>query len=587
MEQKNNLRKLYGQSMIEVEVPTNPHDHLVQEIPLLDQKEFVTQHWAGLLPASDDKTKYLFYWLFAPADSEGQPLSAESDMDAATKNKIPLLIWLNGGPACSSMDGLFLENGPFRFVLSDPNNQTSAYKLTPAQYSWHKLPAYTLYIDQPVGTGLSFVQSGGAKKKKKYPSNDEEVNIDFYYFLQQFFRLHTDKFVTTTTTSNYNTQQLNRPFYFSGESHSGHYIPSMMSYILQKNEEIMQQQQETTNTNNNHDTHATNETHIILPLTGAAIGNGWMDPYHQYAAGRAAYGHGIVDDAQLNALNEKEKVCQQEISKGQYAASVACNNLLDEVVAQSNGASGIYKVCQYDVAKVQLKNGKRTFPLGYRIIEGYLGGPIGKHSSTMFTTSSHNREDDEVFGTEQVLQSIHAYEGRLAGQIYQECTDPPFDALSGQDALGVVDDVINLLNYEGTIDKKKKKKKIQLLFFNGMNDLICNHVGNEIFLTKMKWNSQSEWISSQRYAWTAPSENRTGKINGYMKEYDNLLFLKLLDSGHMVPVDIPNIAFDMMTTFLSSSSGSRDNALSSSSFLQSVQKLKSLALQGTNLECLD
>jgi hypothetical protein len=41
--------------------------------------------------------------------------------------------------------------------------------------------------------------------------------------------------------------------------------------------------------------------------------------------------------------------------------------------------------------------------------------------------------------------------------------------LKHQDGLGVTQDVVDLLN-----------NNVRLLFFNGIEDMICNHVGNEI-----------------------------------------------------------------------------------------------------------
>jgi Serine carboxypeptidase len=204
------MRTLFGATpAVHVPVPTDPADHLVSAPLPLMQEGFALTHWAGHLPASADGDKYLFYWLFAP------------DLTGSIRQEpeVPLIVWLNGGPACSSMDGLFIENGPLRLTV-DP--ATGAFRVTPAQHSWHRAPAYTLYVDQPVGTGLSWTTSG------KYPRNDSEVNADFYYFLQQFFTLHKDKFVDPTNG------KVSRNLFFSGESYAGHYIPSMMNYILKQ-----------------------------------------------------------------------------------------------------------------------------------------------------------------------------------------------------------------------------------------------------------------------------------------------------------------------------------------------------------------
>lgn len=62
--------------------------------------------------------------------------------------KAPLVLWLNGGPGATSMQGALRENGPC-FIADDSN---STY-LNP--WSWNN-EANVLYIDQPLHTGFSY-----------------------------------------------------------------------------------------------------------------------------------------------------------------------------------------------------------------------------------------------------------------------------------------------------------------------------------------------------------------------------------------------------------------------------------------------
>jgi carboxypeptidase C (cathepsin A) len=111
----------------------DPDSHLVTSLPLLPDGAFKSKHWAGHIPASSDGDKKLFYWLFEPSSG------VQSD-------DTPLILWLNGGPGCSSMDGLWLENGPLRL-----NSEGGTWKIDVNKFSWHNAPAWALYVDQPVG----------------------------------------------------------------------------------------------------------------------------------------------------------------------------------------------------------------------------------------------------------------------------------------------------------------------------------------------------------------------------------------------------------------------------------------------------
>ena len=104
------------------------------------------------------------------------------------------LVWLNGGPGCSSLEGLTKENGP----LSFPGNSSTPH---PNLYSWTKL-ANVLYIDQPVGTGFA----GGMDAA----TSNAQVTQDFFSWLQAFY--NTFPGLKTKKT------------YIIGESYAGIYV---------------------------------------------------------------------------------------------------------------------------------------------------------------------------------------------------------------------------------------------------------------------------------------------------------------------------------------------------------------------------
>ena len=60
----------------------------------------VGESYAGLLPISQDKAEklQLFFWYFVSSN---------------VKSGDEIMIWLNGGPGASSLEGLLQENGPF------------------------------------------------------------------------------------------------------------------------------------------------------------------------------------------------------------------------------------------------------------------------------------------------------------------------------------------------------------------------------------------------------------------------------------------------------------------------------------------
>ena len=173
--------------------------------------------------------------------------SANDDSDDS-----PVLIWLNGGPGCSSLLGMFMENGPW--IVDDGETQ---FKVNP--HSWNQR-MNVLYLEGPVGVGYSWAFDW---KSKKF--NDVITSSDFFSSLQAFYK----KFPYLA----------DNPLWISGESYGGIYVP----YLAWRIHEF--------NTN----AEITKETKI--PFKGILVGNPathWeYDTYNSYWP--MAYMHNLMD----------------------------------------------------------------------------------------------------------------------------------------------------------------------------------------------------------------------------------------------------------------------------------------------------
>ncbi|CAG8438092.1 8516_t:CDS:10 [Scutellospora calospora] len=106
------------------------------------------------------------------------------------------------------MDGVFLENGPWR-VKKD-------LTLKIIDGSWVEY-ANMLYVDQPVGTGFSYANKTG------YLTNVTQVPGEFILFLDKFFEIFPE----------YSKDDM----YIAGESFAGTFIPYIAAGILNRNNE--------------------------------------------------------------------------------------------------------------------------------------------------------------------------------------------------------------------------------------------------------------------------------------------------------------------------------------------------------------
>ncbi|XP_057953064.1 serine carboxypeptidase-like [Malania oleifera] len=390
-------------------------------------------HHAGYYPIKNSKAARMFYFFF----------------ESRNRKEDPVVIWLTGGPGCSSELALFYENGPFQIA----NNLSLVWN----DFGWDKA-ANLLYVDQPTGTGFSY-----SSDESDIRHNEEGVSNDLYDFLQAFFAAHS--------------QFAKNDFYITGESYAGHYIPAFASRVNQGNKV---------------------KEGIHINLKGFAIGNGLTNPAIQYEAYTDyALSMGLINETDYRNINKGIPACEDAIklcgTDGESTciqSYVVCTNIFNQIMELIPDAN------YYDIRKK-------------------CDGDLCYDFSNM-----------EKFLNQKSVRNVLGV-GKIE---FVSCSSKVYDAM-------VVDWMRNLeVGIPALLDDG-----IKLLVYAGEYDLICNWLGNSRWVNAMEWSGQKKFETSPTVQFAVD-----GAEAGQMKTYGPLTFLKVHKAGHMVPMDQPKAALEML-----------------------------------------
>ncbi|XP_023652393.1 lysosomal protective protein isoform X2 [Paramormyrops kingsleyae] len=430
------------------------------------------KQYSGYLNVSGNK--HLHYWF---VESQDKPAAD------------PVVLWLNGGPGCSSLDGLLTEHGPFLI-------QDDGASLMYNPYSWNKI-ASVLYLESPAGVGFSYSDD------KIYTTNDTEVSMNNYLALKEFFRLFPE----------YSKNE----FFITGESYGGIYVPTLAERVMEDSS---------------------------INLQGIAVGNG-LSSYEMNDNSLVyfAYYHGLLGsklwtdlqtycckDGRCDFYNNQNPNCSANLNEVQYIVYGSGLNMYN---LYAPCAGGVHHRVSYNGNHLVIHDLGNSFTqhLWSSLWSRKYKDIATKHKSVRLDPPCTNSTASTMFlNNAYVKSALHISASSLQWQICSSEVNLKYKRL-------YMDVRAQYLKLLGAL-------KYRVLVYNGDVDMACNFLGDEWFVESLQ-----QEVQVKRRPWLYYT-GESMQVGGFIKEFSNLAFMTIKGSGHMVPTDKPIAAYAMFSRFL-------------------------------------
>jgi len=372
------------------------------------------------------------------------------------------------------MYGWSSENGPWLI------SQNGTLRSRPT--SWNK-QTHMIWIDSPAGVGYSYDLSSSTPT-----TGDNQTRFDLHRAIVILFR---DKF----------PELAGNPFYVSGESYGGHYVPLLTWTILNENKK---------------------PNAFKINLAGMLVGNPWTDD--NIDGGSTVdwiYSHALVSLDAYQAVNQE---CGNlKFSKKTHDRLSARDFLMSHVAADP-----ARRVGSCDSAMQRLYN-----EIGNQIDQYDIYTPCVNGKSAL------QCEDDSAasayLSASAVLNAMHV-RTQYIQLPWAVCGGINF-AEAWESVVKVYPEIISALS----------QSSANVMVYSGDVTWNCDFIGSQRWIQTLNMTRVNEW---QNYL------DADNQVAGFVEQWGyngnpQFTFATLRDSGHMGPLYQPDRAFLMLQNYFS------------------------------------
>ena len=429
----------------------------------------------------------------------------------------PLVMWLNGGPGCSSLGGGWLgELGPY-FPKAD-----GTLKANP--FAWTRAGANVLFVESPAGVGFSY-----SNKTSDYRVGDARTAADLRIFLIRFLQRYSGL--------------AHADLYITGESYAGHYVPTLAAAILDAYDALS------------------------ANLKGIAIGNAWTDAgldnlgaiqhwYSHYLISTAAYTR-IVAACNFSTAGpvlavDGNAIMTEAVQTSRRLATTSssdgggelCGEATDAAFAEM-GPLDIYDtfkdLCPSSQAATLLQQMGEAAANGVHILHSALRA---LHGSSESDGSGFPAQDSCI--DDHIAAYLNRADVRAALHV------APF--------IGEWSMCTNKLSYSSAdvitsmlpVYRRLIASPLRIMLYSGDVDGIVPTSGSRLWIESLNLPVAVPWR-----AWNTTGDGHLGtQTAGYVTQYDTpglqggFTFATVRGAGHMVPTTQPGRALAMFDRFL-------------------------------------
>lgn len=232
---------------------------------------------------------------------------------------------------------------------------------------------------------------------------------------------------------------------------------------------------------------------VVIPIKGIGMGDPWIDAsYQTQYYNTYMYNLGLVNIQQAATLSGVQTMIGANITSGNYAAASQSFNQALGLIEGYTGNVDIYNMRYY--AQQDLGN-----------LFGWLNLASTKTALNIPPAATWELCNSEVQGNfnNDAMETF---------------------------ATGMMTSLLS---------------SIKVLIYHGQDDLYCNTLGINSWLSSLNWSQMPNFLASRRALW-----NVQGQLAGYVQTYSNLTYAQVLNAGNQGALNQPFATRDMAFRFI-------------------------------------